>query len=157
MRFAGLGPDLGTIACLADPGGSDCPCAQPPGADQGCGNSTGKGASLLGLGSASVVEDDLRLVASGLPPQAFAWLFAGDAWVARLPIADGLLCAGGTIARLPIVAASREGQALFGPGLGAAGGWAPGDTGHLQVWYRDGGSACNGSNLTPALSLTFVP
>jgi hypothetical protein len=50
-----------------------------------------------------------------------------------------------------------NGDASWGPGLGAMGGWAPGDQRFFQGWYRNpvGGPCGSTFNLTNGWALTF--
>ena len=127
---------------------------------EGCPNSTGAGAELRTTGTASVVADDLKLQVSSLPPNQNALLFVGDQWLAGgdgLPFGDGLRCVGGSVIRLSIASANASGFHEWGPGLGATGGWAAGQTRYFQVWYRDPiGSPCGtGYNLSNGIAVAF--
>ena len=75
-------------------------------AGTGCANSTGGGGRLLPSGTGSVLIDDLRFAAVGLPAGTSAILFAGSGTLS-LPFGDGLRCAGGQLRRL---AGQREHQ-----------------------------------------------
>jgi hypothetical protein len=149
------------------PGGPFCtchgfsPCQNGTGELDGCTNSTGVGANLLGTGSASVSADDLRFIATDLRPNHAALLFVGNnetnggfgSW-----FGDGLMCVAGGIVRLELKTASAAGTAFFGPGLGVIGGWGAGDTRRFQVWYRDPMGPCNlGWNLTNGYAVPFAP
>ena len=107
--------------------------------------------------SNSVATDDLVLRGSGLVSQQPALAFVGDDAVG-LPFGDGFRCAGGIVVRLGVVTPDANGDASWGPGLGATGGWSAGDTRFFQVWYRDPGGPCaSGFNLTNGLEVTFGP
>lgn len=160
IEFGG-GPGSGF--CFGDGSGSLCPCGNQGGAGEGCSNSTGVGASLATSGSASVAADDLGFQGGGLIPGQPVLLFRGLNAVnggQGLLFGDGLRCAGGQILRLGVRVASPAGSASWGPGLAAAGGFAPGLVLRFQGWYRDpgGGSPCGaGFNLTHGFEVTFNP
>jgi hypothetical protein len=164
MALNGL-PAPGTPYCF----GTACPCGNDdPGA--GCANSTGHGALLEGVGSPSVAQDDLVLLASGMPANQFALFYMG-AGVIDVPFGDGKLCAGaggyGNFRFLPVRKVGASGSLALGPGIvwhadqhfGATGQVVPGFTWNFQIWYRDGnGSPCGGHfNLSNAYATTFQP
>ena len=68
-------------------------------------------------------------------------------------------CAGGSVVRHGVVYPDSAGAAVWGPGLGVAGGWVSGDVRRLQVWYRDPiGSPCGMLfNLTNGVEVPFTP
>lgn len=143
-----------------------CPCANAgpcanPDPSGGCAHSEARGGALGACGSASVAADDLVLGASFLPQSSIALLFAGDQRAnggIGLPFGDGLLCVAGAIRRFDTLDASGAGSAQWGPGLGALGGWSPGDVRDFQVWFRDPSGPCgSGFNLTNAVELTLAP
>jgi hypothetical protein len=146
--------------CFGDGSQGVCSCGNQGGAGEGCANSTGSGATLTAWGSDHAAADDLMLRVEGLPAGAEALLFAGSAWAtAPLVHSDGLRCATGALRRLEARRADPGGGAWFGPGLGAAGGWSPGDTRWFQVLYRDSaaGPCSTGKNLSSAVAVTFTP
>ena len=155
---SGGGP--GTLFCSGDGTGSSCPCANPGVAGTGCANSSGGGALLLSSGSSSTLADDLGFAASGLLPNQPALLFAGLNAVnggAGTLFGDGLRCAGGNVVRLGVRVPDANGDAAWGPGLGAAGGWGAGDVRRFQAWYRDPqGSPCGTAfNLSNGVEVSF--
>jgi hypothetical protein len=148
--------------CLGDGSAGACPCANEsaPGAGQGCGNSTGQGARVAGLGSTSVTADDLALSAEGLLPGQPALAFAGLAPISPgVPFGDGLRCAGTGVVRLGVRVPDAAGTAGWGPGLAGSQGWPAGASRYVQVWYRDpvGGSCGFGFNLSNGLEVRLVP
>jgi Tol biopolymer transport system component len=151
----------GGLYCFGDGSGTLCPCGNTGGPEEGCANSTGSGARLWGSGSASVSADSLRFLAAQLVPSQPALLFAGLNAVNNgdgLQFGDGLRCAGGSVVRLGTQTADATGQAEWGPGLGAMGGWLPGDVRRFQVWYRDPsppGPCGSGFNLTNGVEILF--
>ena len=147
-----------TMFCACTTG---APCGNS--GTEGCANSVGPGARLNATGSVSVTADDLLLIADRLPPHRLGLVFMG-ADTTRVPLADGLRCVGGKLFRFPVRMSDGGGVLTLGPGIvaHAAGNFPvsiePGNTWSFQCWYRDAGGACgNGSNLTSALAVTFVP
>jgi hypothetical protein len=159
-----LGDSTLVTYCHGDGSGTDCPCNNeiPAGEEGGCRNSTGEGGLLLTTDDVQVGLDRLRAYACDLLPGQPALLFAGTQAIAGgagTMFGDGLRCAGGTVARLGTQVPDANGDAVWGPGLSANGGWGAGDTRFLQVWYRNpSGGPCNsGFNLTNGVELTFEP
>jgi hypothetical protein len=151
---------LGTPYCFGDGSATPCPCANTGGAGTGCANSTGVGATLVAVGSDSVVTDDATFFATGMVPNQPALLFAGNNAIASgagTIFGDGLRCAGGSVVRLGVQTPDAQGAASWGPGLGAVGGWAAGDVRRFQAWYRDPvGSPCGTLfNLSSGLEIQF--
>lgn len=150
--------------CQGDGSGTACPCANEDvaGSPGGCVNSSGAGAFLVLDDNVSVGTDKLRAYACGMLPNQPALLFAGTTTVnggAGSQFGDGLRCAGTNVVRLGVITPDANGNAIWGPGLQALGGWSAGDTRFFQVWYRDpvGGPCASGFNLTNAVEQTFVP
>ena len=141
------------------------PCGNnDPGA--GCKNSTGLGAQLAPSGSTSVAADDLVLTTSQLPTNKQLLLTMSGTLSAPLPFADGRRCLLGPISRFAPKSSGATGTATYGPGLAAttlasfpAVNWiVPGAVFGFQSWYRDPIGPCgNGSNLSNAVRVTFVP
>jgi len=155
--ISGLGA-VGTPYCFC-PMGS--PCGNDGGAESGCANSAGAGAILAGGGSASAGADDLTFQCTQLPANKPSLLFAGVTQTnggAGNLFGDGLLCTGGGIQRLTLVFSSASGEAAYGPGIVAQGGWASGDTRNFQVWYRDTTGPCGtGFNTSNGVEVQLVP
>lgn len=146
-----------------------CPCGNSGTKGHGCDNSELTGGALLNAsGRASVSNDSLALVVSGLGASAPALFFQGDAQVAGGAgsfFGDGLLCAGGTITRLGVHFAVN-GYTVFGAGvlgdpLISVQGLVPagGGTRHYQGWYRDAAAFCTTStfNLTNGVRVAWGP
>jgi hypothetical protein len=163
MRNCGLS---GTAICAGDGSGAACPCGNqsPPGGSAGCLNSSGLAGTLRGTGSATIANDQLVLVGTGLQNSS-ALYFQGTSAVsagAGVPFGDGLRCVGGSVRRLGVKVASNNGSQYPGPGddpvsvRGAV--TAPGQR-IYQVWYRDAASFCTTGtfNLTNALSVNWRP
>ncbi len=150
----------GVVYCHCDGEGGWPACGNFAYWGQGCRNSTGSGAELRSHGSAGVAADDLSFEATRLVPGQPALLFAGVNPVAQgagVSFGDGLRCAGGSLVRLGVAVPDALGTAAWGPGLGAAAGWAPGETRYFQAWYRDpqGGPCGSGFNLSNGLRVDF--
>ncbi|MCY2959467.1 MAG: hypothetical protein NTY35_04815, partial [Planctomycetota bacterium] len=92
----------GTTFCFGYIG---CPCGNNalPGSGQGCRNSTGVGAVLLGAGLTSLGADGLSLTVTNLPipgsGSGSALFFQGDAQT-NVPFVDGRRCVAGSQVRL---------------------------------------------------------
>jgi sugar lactone lactonase YvrE len=158
--FAEAGVSWATPTCLGDGTGGLCTCGNTSTEPEGCLNSTGRGARLDVAGSNRVTDDDLRLVASNLPPGRTAMAVAGTQTLSGAIFGDGLRCAGGTLTFLGARFPDSAGNVSWGPNLGAlGGGWSGGDTRVFQVWYRDplGGACGLGSNSSNGQEVVFLP
>ncbi len=152
----------GSGYCFGDGTSTACPCGNVGGADEGCANSSGAGATLAMTGSTGVAADDLGFTAGQLIPSQPVLLFSGVNAVnggAGILFGDGLRCAGGNIVRLGVRVPDAAGGASWGPGMAAAGGWVSGDTRRFQAWYRDPVSSPCGANfnLSHGVELVFGP
>lgn len=153
--------EVGARLAFGDGSSGPCPCAAGA-ADSGCGNSTGRGASVALYGSASLAEDDLTLLGHSFwydPVTGASRLvvLAGPPLAgAPIPFGAGLLAVGQPRARLPRsdiwlwdITASPFFQSL-----------TAGQTARFQVWYREGQptASCGlASNLSNAVEVTFLP
>ena len=150
---------VGTSFCACTPG--TAPCSNAAGTDEGCRNSAGVGAVVVAGGSTSVVADDLSFSGSQIAPNRPSLLFSGN-----LPanagmgvvLGDGLRCVAGAIKRFTVQVSDPSGNTNWTGGLGATGGWAPGDTRYFQIWYRDpsGGPCASGFNLSNGVQVQFT-
>jgi hypothetical protein len=147
--------------CSGDGSGTPCPCGAVGAPGVGCPTSLGAGALLSASGSASLLADDLAFQGSALLPGQSAILFVGDSALnggAGVPFGDGLRCAGGSLRRLGLRIPDAFGNAGWGPGLAAQGGWGAGDLRRFQVGFRDPANACGNSfNLTQGVEVRFGP
>jgi DNA-binding beta-propeller fold protein YncE len=135
-----------------------CPCGNTGGPVQGCKNSAAKGGVLTASGSTSLAAGNLELASALLPPLKAAVLVASPSAIAPLPFGNGSLCLGGAPVRLAAGVTSAAGALDFGPGLSLAPTFSAGQTGHFQVWHRDGGGPCGGAtNFSSGLSVTLAP
>jgi len=159
-------PPVGEGDCFADGTGVACPCGNETTPGEGCGNSTGSGAVLSGVGSPSASADDLVLTATGIIPNQFGLIFTGPGSV-EAPFGDGLRCVGaGTVYRYPIQNSGPGAALTQGPGLVSyslanfppAGQIVPGTTWRFQAWYRDPQGPCGSAfNLSNGLQVLFGP
>lgn len=151
LNASGAGPNIpGTNFCMANP------------------NSTGVAASLGATGSAVVASNNLTLVASDLPQDAFGF-FITSTTQGFLPVpggSQGNLCLGGAIGRF-VAPGQVSNSGMLGEislvidntqtptpiGFVAI---ASGQTWNFQCWHRDavGGSAT--TNFTDGLSVLFL-
>ncbi|MCY2960692.1 MAG: thrombospondin type 3 repeat-containing protein [Planctomycetota bacterium] len=152
----------GTPFCF---GYTGCPCGNDAvnGSGEGCRNSTGVGARLVGSGLTSLSADGLLLsvVQLAAPPSgaSFCLFFQGSAQT-NVPFLDGRRCAGGAVVRLATKSHTGAStypqpgdQSVHTRGLVAA----PGVRAY-QVWYRNPSGPCGqGSNLSNGLSVIWVP
>ncbi|MCB9916660.1 MAG: hypothetical protein H6828_16165, partial [Planctomycetes bacterium] len=149
-------PPPGSVYCTCE---SLAPCGNVASA-AGCANSTGLGARLAGLGSASVSAADLALHARGLPPGQPALFCQGDAALEPgVVFGDGLRCLASDCVRLEFAWANALGEVATSAPLAAAGGASPGEVRRYQVWYRDpAGSPCGaGFNLSNGYEVVWAP
>ena len=151
--------------CAGDGVGTPCPCGNDSvlGAGRGCLNSLGLGGRLVAQGEASVGADSLVLSASGLPNSTAVFVQGTDVENGGFgsPLADGLLCVGGTLVRLrarAFVAGAVQYPAGADPSISALGGVVPGATRSYQAIYRNAAAFCTPgtSNATNAVQLTWT-
>lgn len=146
---------LAQVECTGDGSAGVCPCgnASDAGALAGCASSLARGALLGAAGSTDLAADDLRLFAWYVPNDQPGLLFAAPLSIPGIPFGDGLRCLGGGAVRL----GARPGSSLlWGPGLGALGGFQPGESWTFQVVYRDPLGPCgSGLDWTAAARTTF--
>ena len=163
-----------------------CPCGNDPSPGQnGCLNSAGSSAQLVGSGAASVSGDTLRFEAHGLTPSTFSVLLSGarraptnpahpcfgiaDGGLLS-PLYDGMRCIAQGILRhggRPSDGSGDVGTTNngWGPpsgppgGLIANAGLAAGQTRHFQLVYRDfqALSCMTGLNTTNGVSVSILP
>ncbi|HTF89502.1 MAG TPA: FG-GAP repeat protein [Planctomycetota bacterium] len=151
----------GTGLGFGDGSGTPCPCGNTGQSGAGCANSSGMGATLQAFGSTSVSADTLYLEGEHYPAKKLTVLIASAATQnggLGLPAQDGLLVCASPVKRLVYTQVCSGGNATWGSGLAAFGGWLPGDTRYFQAWYRDLSGPCgSASNLSSAVSVTFTP
>jgi hypothetical protein len=157
LDFANRTVDLFDVAPFENSGvsyceGQSCPCLNQGGAGEGCANSTGAGALLVGSGDADVANDSLTLTVSGAPAGNFGIFYQGDAAAAN-PMGDGVMCANVTKRYQVQVIDAAGGASRTGFGAFAA----SGATRYYQFWFRDvTGSPCGGNyNFSNGWTVTW--
>ncbi len=152
-----------------------CPCANSGLGSAGCANSTTSGGALLrAFGRASLIADQVTLLATGLPPATSALFFQGtnrENGGAGTSFGDGSRCASGTVVRLatyPVVAGTAA--IGFGGTQGLGGGTTTpihtlglvtglGGTRLYQAWYRNSATFCTSAlfNLSNGVEILWQP
>jgi len=134
-----------------------CPCGNTD-AVGGCTNSSGQGARLLAMGSASQSSDTLNLLAFGMPTFKFGLGFVGPA-SAPVPFGAGVLCSGGgPIQRLSVLNTGQGGGFRYEGGIVAELGLTGQASTFFQAWFRDSASTCGASfNTSGGLIVTWQP
>ncbi len=154
-----------TPYCFGDGSGVACPCGNSGSAGNGCASSVNaNGGNLMGTGTASVSNDSLLLIGSGMPNSS-ALYFQGTTQSgggAGTVFGDGKRCASGTVIRLGTktnsVGQSTYPEILDQP-ISIRGGITFGpQTRTYQVWYRNAASFCTADtfNLTNGVSVVWV-
>lgn len=146
----------GQATCFGDGSGFICPCGNFGGTDEGCANSTGAGAKIGGIGSASLASGSLGFTANQLPAGRIAMLVSGTSAATNI-FGDGIGCMtsfsyhGATLS-------SAAGGATWGSSALLGAGFQPGQTVMFQALYRDpvGGICGTGYNATAAYQVTFA-
>ncbi|HIF39729.1 MAG TPA: hypothetical protein EYQ74_01350 [Planctomycetes bacterium] len=121
-------------------------------------NSAGAGARLIAVGSPVVANNDLTLVALGLPPSTAGFFYFGTT-AASVPLGEGVRCVGGAIKRfLPPVVSNQSGVALRAVDLTeppAVGSVFAGASLYQQLWYRDPPGGPVGYNFSDGLLINW--
>ncbi len=160
ISFSNPEPGIGTCFCDSGIGA----CGNPGAFGNGCANgSDPNGANLVGGGSATLGQDTLVLMASGLAPSQPGLYFQGNVLIGGgtgATFGDGLRCAGQNVIRLGVAMASASGTSNtgnFAQPISVKGGVSAGELRHYQLWYRDpAGTLCGSSfNLTNAYSIQW--
>ena len=137
-----IGMEQGTTYCTAVP------------------NSTSGAASIFALGSNVVANNDLTLVATGMPQGEFGYFLTSTTQSFFVPpTTQGIVCIAGNIGRYydnigqgPVFSLQIDVAAVPQPqGLVAV---LPGETWNFQYWYRDHNPTST-NNFTDAVSVTF--
>lgn len=144
-------------------GGVDCPCGNVarPGAQSGCVNSTGTGASLTASGSPLISHDTLVLTVTNIPLDHTGVFYEGAFHLPGLTFGDGTRCIGTPLVRVSKVSHATGHDSIpvpGGPPLSQQLGLTAGDTTAFQVFYRDAGGPCNqGFNASNAILVHWGP
>lgn len=131
-------------------------------------NSSGAGSAIRAWGSASVAQNDVRLLAAGLGLNTFGFFLASrtQGLVAHPGGSFGTLCLGGAIGRYvgpgqiqntgPVGNFSLVLDLARIPSPNGPVGAQPGETWRFQAWHRDlAPNGAPGSNFTDALVIPF--
>jgi serine protease len=162
-----LGDGIASVFCTGDGSGTACPCgnASGIGSARGCVNSLGTGAALVASGNASLANDTLQLLGTGMPSSS-AIYFQGDAQRsagAGSMFGDGLRCAGGFLVRLGPVVNGANGASSYPVNtavpIATLGHVRNPGVRYYQVWYQDTASFCmpRAFNFTNGVRVTWVP
>jgi hypothetical protein len=149
----------GTAYCFGDSTGGFCPCAGFGAPGEGCLNTGGTGATMVGSGSTLMSLDTLQFQITGVPGAKPGLVLRGDNQVVA-PAGDGILCTSGNSMRSH-VQVTVAGQTTYtdfnGSGFGAISNL--GTPTNFQFWYRDTTNPCSGAgfNFTNGVSVTYLP
>ncbi len=157
---------VGVAFCVGDGSGAQCPCGNNAalGAGTGCASSLGVGANLAANGIASLANDTVQLVGTGMP-NSNALYFQGTTQQGGgngAPFGDGLRCAGGTVVRLG-TKTNVAGQSRYPVGtdlpVSVRGQVSVPGVRTYQAWYRNAAVFCTAStfNLSNGYSITWTP
>jgi hypothetical protein len=123
-----------------------------------CRNSTGVGATLRAVGSTTISDDDLTLVADQ-GPVGTPGVFVQGQTTQAFPFFDGILCMGNPTRRLQFAFFDGQGHLESTGSIAAQGVVSPGSIRHYQLWYRDPGgvSPCGtNANLTNGVRIDWL-
>ena len=124
-------------------------------------SNTSSGGQIGYWGSTSVSNNDLTLIATGIPTNQFGIFFYGPNAI-QVPFGNGFRCVGGGVFRMNVQHSGATGSYqkdldFFGvPPYGAAE-VDPGETWRFQCWFRDPPAGGATFNLTNAVSVEFIP
>jgi len=160
MTISAVTPVSGSGYCY---GTSQCPCSGAAGADEGCLNTAGNGATFVANGTASISNDTFGFQVSGVPGDKPGLILRGANQVAGglgNPAGDGLLCTAGQSARsrVQVTSAGSTTYTEFDTGISfGAASYGAGVTANYQFWYRDPSNTCSGAgfNFTNAWTVTW--
>jgi len=144
-------PITGNAYCFGDGSGAACPCGAVGNPGEGCMNTSGTGANLVGTGEADLGEETFILTVSGAPPATLGLFFQGTTQFAN-PLGDGILCSNANV-RYGHHATDGQGNAVQA-GLGENA--SAGEVLNYQFWFRDPGNSCGGGfNFSNAWTVTW--
>lgn len=132
---------------------------------QGCANTGGSGgASLRGVGHASLTSDTFQLEIQGVPGAKPGLIFRGSNQHASgfgAQVGDGLLCTSSQTARshVQITAGGSTSFANTNGSPFSTWTYGAGAQTNYQFWYRDPSNTCTGLgfNWTNAWTVTWLP
>lgn len=123
-------------------------------------NSTGRNASILALGNASVSANSLKLCVDGATRRARGRFVYGTTQT-QIPFGDGVQCVGGNVFGLRFLDTNVGGSAFLDVNYASqtmpAGIVLPGSTWNFQFVYVDQASPGFGVNSSDAVSVPFGP
>jgi len=154
---------IGTITVTEGPGTSfcaetvyNCPCALTSAAGEGCPNSTGSGATLVGAGVPSIGASSFSLTATQIPNTSGLFVQGTNAigGANGNPVGEGRLCLGPQKRYNPQSASGNAVTRSNFQNFASAG-----QSMNYQYWYRDPSNTCNGGgfNFSPAWNVTWLP
>jgi len=126
-------------------------------------NSTGAAASITAQGSIVAADNDLTLLATGMPAQQFG-IFVTSQTQGATPIASGNLCVAGDIVRFQgpgqILQSDLDGEFSLQVDTTALPAGVPtpilqGETWSFTAWYRDTNAMGPTANFSDAVEITF--
>ena len=113
------------------------------------------GAVMGYSGSPLISNNDLVLIATGLPPNA-AGLFYYGAAETFVTFGNGYRCVASPVFRLGVQNANLFGELVYNLNVNSVPGPInPGDTKYFQAWYRNPAGGGAGFNLSDALQVQF--
>ncbi len=130
-------------------------------------NASGGGAGISAVGQPTVGDNDVRLVAAGLPAHTFGIFVTSQVtdFVPNPGGSQGNLCLGGSIGRYiaPGQILNSEAAGTYGLSIDlnqhpTPGGYVvvqPGDTWHFTTWFRDTAAGQPTSNFSDGLTIIF--
>jgi len=155
-----------TPFCFGDGTGSACPCSNEatPGSGTGCLNSLGTGGLLTASGTASLANDTLVLLGSGMP-NSFALYLQGtqSGSGAGTAFGDGKMCLNGSLERLGTFSNAAGASSVPNGGsptpVSVRGGVLTTGIRTYQVYYRDTATFCTADqfNLSNGLKVLWTP
>jgi hypothetical protein len=161
-----VGNQISTPTCQGDAsfnagaGIVACPCGNnsTPGANEGCLNSQGHGATIDATGSNVVANDDMVVHVAQARPGQPSMLVQGSV-LTGFPFKDGILCMGTPTERIEVVFLDAAGAGSTTASIVTEGAIAgPGLTRYYQFWYRDPViTVCGtGSNFSAGICVNWL-
>ncbi|MDE0892020.1 MAG: hypothetical protein OSB14_07535 [Planctomycetota bacterium] len=112
-------------------------------------------------GSTSVSNNDLTLIATGIPTNQFGIFYYGPNAI-QVPFGNGYRCVGGGVYRMNVLQSGATGSYqkdldFYGSAPFGAPEVDAGETWRFQCWFRDPPAGGSTFNLTNAISVDFIP
>jgi hypothetical protein len=163
--FEGCGGPA-TLYCFGDGSATACPCgnSSAAGAQAGCLNSLGIGATLRVHGQARLSEDTVVLDGAGMPDSAALYFQGANAAVGGqgFQFGDGVKCVAGPFVRIG-TRINANGESMYpagaSPSVSAKGMITSSGSRYYQVHYRNAGNFCTSAtfNMSNAVELVWAP